>query len=260
MSKKPTYEELEPSVKMIFVGTERHLWIGRVRFLFILCMVWIHSGCIPKVNIPAVDHFKIKTNIGSGNVDVSIYKDQLLSDLYAMMKANEGVEVPICESSKEPRQCIKNGFTVFVQGGVIPGVGKRKFYVFSNVSMNEDRLDFTKDNSGTTYIGTPMYCKENDCQVYVRNGGLQVEMAKYYANWAGIGNMTMAEGWAIDYIDLKKGIIGAQLELNISGLFTLGGGSKYVLLKFPNVPDICSQSESKYNFLENSKYEFKPSQ
>ena len=57
----------------------------------------------------------------------------------------------------------------------------------------------------------------------------------------------MSEGWAIDYIDLEKGVVGLQLELDISGPFVLGGGSKYVLLKFPNVPDVLFQSESKYN-------------
>ena len=83
-------------------------------------------------------------------------------------------------------------------------------------------------------------------------------MTKYYANWAGIGNMTMAEGWAIDYIDLDQGIVGLQLELDISGLFTLGGGSKYVLFKFPNIPDILSQSESKYIFLEKDQHSYSP--
>ena len=87
----------------------------------------------------------------------------------------------------------------------------------------------------------------------MKNGGIQVEMNKYYANWAGIGNMVMAEGWAIDYIDLDQGIIGLQLELDISGLFVLGGGSKYVLLLFPNVPDVFSRSVSEYNFPENNQ-------
>ena len=110
---------------------------------------------------------------------------------------------------------------MFVLGGIIPGIGKRNYYVFSKISLNKNRLNFIKDNTSTTFIGTPMYTKENNCQVYVKNGGLQVEMTNYYANWAGIGNMTMAEGWAIDYIDLDKGVVGLQLELDISGLFTL---------------------------------------
>ena len=245
--KKPTNEEMEQNIKVIDAGAEKQKWIGGIRLIFILCIVWIHSGCIPKVNIPVVDHFNVKTNMWSGNVDVGTHEEQLLSDLYILIKANEGLKVPICGASKESKQCIKNGVTFFVQGGVIPGIGKRKYYGFSNISLSEKRLDFTKDNSSTTFIGTPMYTKENNCQVYVKNGGLQVEMTKYYANWAGIGNMTMAEGWAIDYIDLNKGTVGLQLELAISGPFVLGGGSKYVLLKFPNVPDILSQSESKYN-------------
>jgi hypothetical protein len=223
------------------------------RYLFVLIIVWIHSGCIPKVVIPVVDHFKIKANARSGEVDVSSYKEQLISDLYILMRANEGMEIPICEASTELKQCLKDGVSVFVQGGIIPGVGKRKYYVFSNILLKQNQLNFTKDNSGTTFIATPMYCHENNCQVVAGDGGLHVEMTKYYANWAGIGNMTMAEGWAIDYIDLDKGIIGFQLELNISGLFVLGGGSKYALLKFPKVPDIFSQSGSKYNLLEISR-------
>ena len=241
---------MEQNIKLIDTGTEKKKWVVGLRFLFILCIVWIHSGCIPKVNIPVVDHFNVKTNIRSGIVDVGTHGEQLLSDLYIMIKANEGLKISICEASKESKQCIKSGVGVFVLGGGIPGIGKRNYYVFSNISLNKNRLDFTKDNSSTTFIGTPMYTKENNCQVYVKNGGLQVEMTKYYANWAGIGNMTMAEGWAIDYIDLDQGIVGLQLELDISGPFTLGGGSKYVLFKFPNVPDIFLQSESKYNFLE----------
>lgn len=34
------------------------------------------------------------------------------------------------------------------------------------------------------------------------------------------------------------------------GFVTIGGGSKYVLLKFPNVPVALSRSETKYTFLE----------
>jgi len=245
---------MEQNIKLIDTGTEKKKLFVGIRLLFILYIVWIHSGCIPKVNIPVVDHFNVKTNMRSGNVDVGTHEEQLLSDLYILIKANEGLKVPICEASKESKQCIKNGVTVFVLGGVIPGVGKRKYYGFSNISLSKNRLDFAKDNSSTTFIGTPMYCRENNCQVYVKNGGLQVEMTKYYANWAGIGNMTMAEGWAIDYIDLEKGVVGLQLELDISGPFVLGGGSKYVLLKFPNVPDIHSQSESKYNFLGKDQH------
>ena len=249
---------MEQNIKLIDSGTEKQNRVGGIRLLFILCIVWIHSGCIPKVNIPVVDHFNVKTNMRSGNVDVGTHEEQLLSDLYILIKANEGLKVPICEASKGPKQFIKSGVGVFVLGGIIPGIGGRKYYVLSNISLSENRLDFAKDNSSTTFIGTPMYTKENNCQVYVKNGGLQVEMTKYYANWAGIGNMTMAEGWAIDYIDLEKGVVGLQLGLDISGPFVLGGGSKYVLLKFPNVPDVLSKSESKYNFLEKDKHLYNP--
>lgn len=257
MIQKPAYEKMGQHLKAI---NSKQKWVRGARLLFILTNMWIISGCIPKVNIPPIDSFKIKSSMHSGSIDADAHSEQLLSDLYVLMKANEGVKIPICQASRESKQCIKNGVTVFVQGGIIPGVGKRKSYIFRNISLDKNKLDFTKDNSGTTFIGTPVFCKDNICQVYARNGGLQVEMSKYYGNWAVIGNMTMAEGWAIDYIDFEKGIVGLQLELNILGPLTFGGVSKYALLKFPNVPDILFQSDSKYDVLEKGENGIQSSQ
>ncbi len=219
------------------------------RNVFILSLLLF--GCTPRVNISAIDNFRLESKAHSGNIDVSNQGDQLIADLYILMKANEGVIVPICESAKELRECRGDGFSVFVLGGFIPGFGHRTVNTYSNTVLSGNRLSFTKDNSSTTFIGTPMFTRENDCQVYAKNGGLQVEMTKYYANWAGVGNMFMAEGWAIVYFDFEKGIIGLQLDLDISGLFTLGGGSRYVLLQFPNVPPDLSQSKVRYNLIPN---------
>ncbi|MDD5169298.1 MAG: hypothetical protein PHN75_10805, partial [Syntrophales bacterium] len=207
---------------------------------------------IARVHIAPVGQFTLKPKAQTGVIDAPQFAKQLLSDLYLLMKANEGERMPICTASKDPRQCIKDGVRVFVQGGMIPGLGKRTTYGFSHIALSENSLDFTKDNSGTTFIGTPMYTNPNACRVYVRSGGLQVEMDKYYANWAGIGNMVMAEGWAIDYLDLEKGVVGLQLELDIAGIMTLGGGSRYILLKFPHVPEALLKSEAKYNFLKKN--------
>jgi hypothetical protein len=215
---------------------------GRIGRLLFFCLIAIHPGCIPKVDFPIVDHISVQTGAGAGDIDVGAYENQLLADLYHLLKTNEASPVAICEASKTSRQCTKTGVSVFVLGGIIPGIGKREHYVFRNISLEKNQLTFTKDNNSTEFIGTPMYTRENYGKIWVKNGGLQVEMTRYYANWAGIGNMAMAEGWAIDYIDFNKGIVGLQLELEIAGLFTLGGGSKYVLLKFPTATDILSRS------------------
>jgi len=93
---KEGIQKMEQNIKLIDAGTEKQKWVGGIRLIFILCIVWIHSGCIPKVNIPVIDHFNVKTNMRSGNVDVGTHEKQLLSDLYILMKSNEEVKVPIC--------------------------------------------------------------------------------------------------------------------------------------------------------------------
>lgn len=209
-----------------------------------LAAAWLLSGCISKVQIPVVEQFHFVSGDQKGSINVDAHGEILLGNLYRLMKANEGIEVPICTAAKDSRQCVKDGISVFVWGGAIPGVGKRTCYVFSEISLGDHQLEFTKDNRGTKFIGTPMLTRGNKCHVNVRDGGLQVQMTKYYANWAGVGNMTMAEGWAIDFMDLDHGIVGLQLELDIKGIFTAGGGSRYVLLKFPNIPESFAQPSS----------------
>jgi hypothetical protein len=223
------------------------------RFLLVLTAAGMLSGCIAKVQIPAVDQFHIVAGPQEGIVDTGLHEEILIKQLYELMKANEGIEVPICTAAKDSRQCLKEGIRVFVLGGVIPGIGKRTAYVFNEISLDGRQLEFSKDNSRTTFLGTPMLTRSNKCRVHAAAGGLQVEMTKYYANWAGIGNMFMAEGWAIDFMDLNQGIVGLQLELDIKGYFTTGSGSRYVLLKFPNIPESLSRSATQFIFLDRKQ-------
>ncbi len=214
-----------------------------IRFaLMAFVAVWVLSGCVPKVQIPVVQQFHANVGQQEGVVDVDAHGELLLGHLYQLLKANEGVEVPLCTAEKDTRKCIKEGVGVFVFGGGIPGMGTRSCYVFSDISLGERELVFTKDNRKTRFIGTPMFVKKNQGHVSVKGGGLQVRMDNYYANWAGVGNMTMAEGWAIDFMDFDHGIVGLHLMLDIKGLFVSGGGSNYVLLRFPTIPETLPYS------------------
>ena len=224
--------------------------VGLYKYLLLaLVAAWLFSGCISKVQIPAVEHFLLASGNQKGFIDTDAHGEILLNNLYRLIKANEGVEVPICTAEQDSRQCVKDGIGVFVWGGVIPGIGKRTCYVFSDISLGKQQLSFNKDNRGTKFIGTPMTTRANNCRVIVRDGGLQVEMTKYYANWMGVGNMTMAEGWAIDYIDFDQGVVGLQLELDIKGVFVTGGGSRYVLLKFPNISETLTQPGAQFKII-----------
>lgn len=217
---------------------------GVCKRLLLLCfLAWLLSGCIANVQIPAVDEFRIASGAQEESIDAGVHGKILLNNLYELLRANEGIEVPICTAAKDSRQCITDGFSVFVWGGFIPGAGGRTCYVFSEMTLGEDQLEFTKDNRSTTFVGTPMYTRGNTCRLNVKDGGLQVEMTRYYASWMGVGQMFMAEGWAIDFMDLNRGIVGLQLELDIKGVLTIGGGSRYILLKFPNVPESLALSE-----------------
>jgi hypothetical protein len=206
-------------------------------FLWLLAVTGLLSGCIPKVHLPAVDQFRVASDAQEGIIDADQNEQILLTRFYQLMKANQGAEVPICTASRDSRQCTKSGVRFFIWGGIIPGVGKRAGYSFSEIALHDRELEFTKDNSRTTFCGTPVWTVSNKCRAHVADGGLQVQMNKYYGNWMGVGNMMTAEGWAIDYMDFNRGIVGMQLRLDTKGILTMGGGSRYVLLKFPKIPE-----------------------
>lgn len=205
--------------------------------LLALAAIWLVGGCVPKVQIPNIKQCRVISSDHDSTLDADAHADMLLGQLYQLMKANEGIEVPLCTADQDTKQCLSDRVRVFVLGGIIPGIGSRSCYVFSKISLGEHQLTFSKDNRKTKFIGTPMFCRENQCRAYVKDGGLVVEMTNYYSNWAAVGNSTMAEGWAIDFIDFDSGMVGLQLELDIKGIMVAGGGSKYVMLKFPKIPE-----------------------
>lgn len=220
------------------------------RVLLFIAIVLPLCGCSPSVNIPLLKNSYCVSPIQSGYIDIVSNQKQLLNDLYLLIKANEGEKVTLCTAQEDSKTCVKEGNSVFVLGGIIPGIGSRDYYKFKEINLKEDGLEFSKENESTTFIGTPMLVLDNTCRVEVRNGGLQVEMPKYYATWLGVGQMFMAEGWAIDYINLKTGVVGFQLALDIKGILTIGGGSRYALLKFPNIPKDEALSKPGYIFIE----------
>jgi hypothetical protein len=224
-----------------FIQTaNKHFSFGKIQkiynVLFVMAIILPICGCTPKVHVPTLKKFYYVSPTQSHYIDIVSNEKQLLDGLYKLIKANEGEKVPLCTAQKDAKECEKDGFSVFVFGGFIPGIGSRSYYRFKDIEHNENSLKFTKENRSTTFIGTPMLVLDNTCKIEVRDGGLQVEMPRYYATWLGLGQMFMAEGWAIDYINMKTGVVGLQLELDIKGILVLGGGSRYVLLKFPNIP------------------------
>lgn len=60
----------------------------------------------------------------------------------------------------------------------------------------------------------------------------------------------MAEGWAIDNMDLNHSILGLQPAMDVKGYFTASGGSRYILLKFPNIPELLPRSAAQFSFMD----------
>ncbi len=73
----------------------RHTWGAHDtcnRLLLLLTVMGLLSGCIAKVQIPAVDQFRIASGAQEGLIDAHAQADILLDNLYQLMKANEGTD------------------------------------------------------------------------------------------------------------------------------------------------------------------------
>lgn len=67
----------------------------RCQSLFLaLAAAWLLSRCVSKVQIPAVEQFQVTSGDQTKNIDADAHGETLRVNLYQLIKANEGVEVP----------------------------------------------------------------------------------------------------------------------------------------------------------------------
>jgi hypothetical protein len=156
----------------------------------------------------------------------------ILHGLFDLLKASEGVTVKPCESDEAKRQCLDDGFNLFVMAGPLPAYAHLKSMTFKDIRLSGDgrEIALTVAISGT-FLGAPAVCGDFVATIRTnpQNNPVLKGKESFYCNWLVVGNIFWDYEHTFDYIDFSKGIIGGHFAFSALGLLTGGGATGYGL-------------------------------
>ena len=207
-----------------------HRWLLGV----VVAAAMLLSGCAAIPQQHAVKEVHICGAEGCTTVDHKYSTAQLLTGFQRLLKANEGEKVTICDSNPKTHTCESVGICQFVLGGFIPGNGCAEDIVFSEIAMGDQpgqtRL---KANMPITFIWTPVVCETASATLSVHSPGeIYMEFKPRFCNWMVVGNMSATFNFAVESLDLSRGVIGIYWSHAVAGGGN-GRGSGYAVLRFP---------------------------
>lgn len=159
---------------------------------------------------------------------------QMLVALERLVRLNDGEPVPICGSDPKTRICENRGQCHFVQGGPIPGAGCAHSITFTQAAADAPNGQIrVKASMPRTFIGVPLACASFGGTISVRSADeISYEAEAHYCNWMAVGNMSATFSFALESVDLDRGLVGGYWSHAVAGTGN-GAGSGYAIWKFP---------------------------
>ena len=169
-------------------------------------------------------------------------QEQMFMNLEAFIKANEGLDTPICVASPDSKICSKEKVCYLVMGGLIPGSGCAKSLTFSNVAATESASIEFETTMPLSFIGTKVSCGSAVSRFSVNSiNEVTLELDAYHCSWMVIGQMQATFSFRVESIDIDKGVLGGYWKHGVTGTGN-GRGTGYALLTFRNNIDWTKSS------------------
>lgn len=158
----------------------------------------------------------------------------VIDALAALLRANNDQEFRICESDPRTRSCVAVGAGHFVMGGPIPGIGSAyAAKIWDAVAEPEKQRLVVQMQMYKKFIGTPVVCAAHQMVIAVRSVDEVVgEDSPHYCNWMGVGNMTATFNFAVETIDMERGVLAGYWAHALVGSGN-GSGTGYATWEFP---------------------------
>jgi uncharacterized caspase-like protein len=196
------------------------------------------AGCAGTVRIDKVGSVNVCVDGQCGPLSPDTDVDDLRGALYRLFKSGEGGRYSACTASPGSRKCRSDGLSHFVQGGPIPGWG-----TLDGMQIEEVGYDPSSEQIVAVvdpqlfFIGTPLITTEHKTVLTVADPkNIALVDQNSYTNWMVVGNQIFSFNFAVDYIDIGRGVLGGWYGWGVTGIGT-GGGSGYALLTFPEGGD-----------------------
>ncbi|MEW6670119.1 MAG: caspase family protein [Thermodesulfobacteriota bacterium] len=205
--------------------------------LFVAVSIFM-TGCAGTVRLDKVEAVTVCAGGKCSPADHSTDAAALRGAIYRLLKSGEGGRYAACAASPDSRKCSSKGLSHYVQGGPIPGVGTLRGMEIAEVGYDPSTEKIVAVVDPDLYfIGTPLITTKHKTVVTVAAPNhITVVDEDSYTNWMAVGNQVFSFNFAVDYIDIDRGVLGGWYGWGVTGIGT-GGGSGYALLTFPKTGD-----------------------
>jgi len=202
------------------------------------------AGCASSTTVEPVKDVTVCLNGQCGPAVGRMSREQLISSLLMMYKANENTEAVLCDSKAESRDCARNFLTFFVQGGPVPGVSTFGSPYVSNVGLDKATLQIKYASSAfVTWMGTPVLCQNQYTEITVTSpNDILIESPSFACTWTVIPHVWSGK-FAVDFIDFDNSVIGGAYAIRGAGLLVAGGGDGKFLLRLPKANVLAGPSQ-----------------
>lgn len=160
-------------------------------------------------------------------------REFLYNSLLNLFDNNLSTAVMICDADPNTRMCFENYVQFNIKAGVTPATVVIDSAKLLDVRLRkEDQVIDVAFDFNAYYNGIRPVCQASNSALFVKSPDyVLMEDTGYKCKFTTVSNSMMSTVFAIDYVDLDYGVIGANYSFGLSGP-AYGGGTGYMLMRF----------------------------
>ena len=160
-------------------------------------------------------------------------REFLYNSLLNLLDNNLNSTVLLCDADPNSRMCVENYIQFPIKAGATPATVVVDSAKLFDVKLNkrEQTISAALEYS-MLYNGLRPTCQPSKNVLFVKSPDtVFMEDTGFKCKFTTVGSSMLSTVFAIDYVDLDYGIIGANYSVGVAGP-AFGGGTGYVLLRF----------------------------
>ncbi len=163
----------------------------------------------------------------------SMTREFLYNSLLNLFDNNLDSTVLICDADPSSRMCFENYIQFNIKAGVTPATVVIDSAKLLNVKLKKDEqiIDVSLDYN-MHYNAVRPVCLNSTNALFVKSPDyVLMEDTGYVCKFTTTADSMISTVFAIDYVDLDYGVIGANYSFGVAGP-AYGGGTGYMLMRF----------------------------
>ena len=163
----------------------------------------------------------------------SMTREFLYNSLLNLLDNNLNSTVLLCDADPNSRMCVENYIQFNIKAGATPATVVIDSGKLFDVKLHKkEQIISAAFEYNMLYNGLKPACQPSNNSLFVKSAdSVLLEDTGFKCKFTTVGTSLVSTMFAIDYVDLDYGIIGANYSVGVAGP-AYGGGTGYVLFRF----------------------------